>query len=86
MPYIIIITIILLFVLVFLFITHFNNNEEKTYINNIDNAKEILTFISVKNYDNELINIINTTKISGIIIDIDNLDIDTLSYIIKTIK
>ncbi|MEI0493543.1 glycoside hydrolase family 3 N-terminal domain-containing protein [Brachyspira intermedia] len=86
MPYIIIITIILLFVLVFLFITHFNNNEEKTYLNNIDNHKEILTFISVKNYDNELINIINTTKISGIIINIDNLDIDTLSNIIKTIK
>ena len=56
--------------LVFLFITHFNN-EEKTYLNNIDNDKEILTFISVKNYDNELINIINTTKISGIIINID---------------
>ena len=71
--------------LVFLFITHFNN-EEKTYLNNIDNDKEILTFISVKNYDNELINIINTTKISGIIINIDNLDIDTLSNIIKTIK
>ncbi|MEI0798471.1 glycoside hydrolase family 3 N-terminal domain-containing protein [Brachyspira intermedia] len=86
MPYIIIITIILLFVLVFLFITHFNNNEEKTYLNNIDNHKEILTFISVKNYDNELINIINTTKISGIIINIDNLDIDTLYNIIKTIK
>ena len=86
MLYIIIITTILFFVLVFLFITHFNNNEEKTYINNIDNDKEILTFISVKNYDNELINIINTTKISGIIINIDNLDIDTLSNIIKTIK
>lgn len=71
--------------LVFLFITHFNN-EEKTYLNNIDNDKEILTFISVKNYDNELINIINTTKISGIIINIDNLDIDTVSNIIKTIK
>ena len=85
MPYIIIITIILFFLLVFLFITHFNN-EEKTYTNNIDNAKEILTFISVKNYDNELINIINTTKISGIIINIDNLDIDTLYNIIKTIK
>ncbi|MEI0485578.1 glycoside hydrolase family 3 N-terminal domain-containing protein [Brachyspira intermedia] len=85
MPYIIIITIILFFLLVFLFITHFNN-EEKTYLNNIDNDKEILTFISVKNYDNELINIINTTKISGIIINIDNLDIDTLSNIIKTIK
>ncbi|CRF32375.1 beta-N-acetylglucosaminidase [Brachyspira suanatina] len=86
MSYIIIITIILFFLLVFLFITHFNNNEEKTYINNIDNAKEILSFISVKNYDNELINIINNTKISGIIINIDNLDIDTLSNIIKTIK
>ena len=86
MLYIIIITTILFFVLVFLFITHFNNNEEKTYINNIDNHKEILTFISVKNYDNELINIINTTKISGIIINIDNLDIDTLYNIIKTIK
>ncbi|MEI0559055.1 glycoside hydrolase family 3 N-terminal domain-containing protein [Brachyspira intermedia] len=85
MLYIIIITIILFFVLVFLFITHFNN-DTKTYTNNIDNAKEILTFISVKNYDNELINIINTTKISGIIINIDNLDIDTLSNIIKTIK
>ena len=85
MPYIIIITIILFFLLVFLFITHFNN-EAKTYTNNIDNAKEILTFISVKNYDNELINIINTTKISGIIINIDNLDIDTLYNIIKTIK
>lgn len=85
MPYIIIITAILLFVLVFLFITHFNN-DIKTYTNNIDNAKEILTFISVKNYDNELINIINTTKISGIIINIDNLDIDTLYNIIKTIK
>ena len=84
MPYIIIITIILFFLLVFLFITHFNNNEEKTYLNN--NDKEILTFISVKNYDNELINIINTTKISGIIINIDNLDIDTLSNIIKSIK
>ena len=86
MPYIIIITIILFFLLVFLFITYFNNNEEKTYLNNIDNHKEILTFISVKNYDNELINIINTTKISGIIINIDNLEIDTLSNIIKTIK
>lgn len=75
----------LFFLLVFLFITHFNN-EEKTYLNNIDNDKEILTFISVKNYDNELINIINTTKISGIIINIDNLDIDTVSNIIKTIK
>ena len=85
MLYIIIITIILLFVLVFLFITHFNN-DSKIYLNNIDNDKEILTFISVKNYDNELINIINTTKISGIIINIDNLDIDTLSNIIKTIK
>ena len=85
MPYIIIITIMLFFLLVFLFITHFNN-EEKTYLNNIDNDKEILTFISVKNYDNELINIINTTKISGIIINIDNLDIDTLYNIIKTIK
>ena len=85
MPYIIIITIILFFLLVFLFITHFNN-EAKTYTNNIDNAKEILTFISVKNYNNELINIINTTKISGIIINIDNLDIDTLYNIIKTIK
>ncbi|MEI0446189.1 glycoside hydrolase family 3 N-terminal domain-containing protein [Brachyspira intermedia] len=85
MLYIIIITIMLFSLLVFLFITHFNN-EEKTYLNNIDNDKEILTFISVKNYDNELINIINTTKISGIIINIDNLDIDTVSNIIKTIK
>ncbi len=85
MLYIIIITTILFFVLVFLFITHFNN-DSKIYLNNIDNDKEILTFISVKNYDNELINIINTTKISGIIINIDNLDIDTLSNIIKTIK
>ncbi|MEI0551417.1 glycoside hydrolase family 3 N-terminal domain-containing protein [Brachyspira intermedia] len=85
MLYIIIITIMLFSLLVFLFITHFNN-EEKTYLDNIDNDKEILTFISVKNYDNELINIINTTKISGIIINIDNLDIDTVSNIIKTIK
>ena len=87
MLYIIFITVILFFVLVFLFVTHINiDNNKKIDLNNIDNPKEILTFISVKNYDNQLINIINTSSISGIIINIDDLDVDILFTIIKNIK
>ncbi|WP_297276624.1 glycoside hydrolase family 3 N-terminal domain-containing protein [uncultured Brachyspira sp.] len=87
MLYIIFITVILFFVLIFLFAAHINiDNNKKIDLNNIDSSKEILTFISVKNYDNQLINIINTSSISGIIINIDDLDIDILSTIIKNIK
>ena len=85
MLYIIIITILLFFVLIFLFITHINI-DKKNDLNNINNPKEVLSIISIKNYDNELINIINTSSISGIIINIDDLDIDKLSKIIKNIK
>ncbi|MEI0604402.1 glycoside hydrolase family 3 N-terminal domain-containing protein [Brachyspira alvinipulli] len=87
MLYIIFITVILFFVLIFLFAAHINiDNNKKIDLNNIDNPKEILTFISVKNYDTQLINTINTSSISGIIINIDDLDIDILSTIIKNIK
>ncbi|KLI25661.1 beta-N-acetylglucosaminidase [Brachyspira hyodysenteriae] len=87
MLYIIIITIILFFVLIFLFINHINiDNNKKNDLNNINNPKEVLSVISVKNYDNKLINIINTSRISGIIINIDDLDIDDLANIIKNIK
>ena len=84
MLYIIIITILLFFILFFLFITHFNTKNIK--INNIENTKEILSIISIKDYDSNLINIINTSSISGIIINIDNLDMDMLADLIKNIK
>ncbi|WP_346426124.1 hypothetical protein [Brachyspira sp. G79] len=56
------------------------NNDSKE---NIENKKEVAFIISVKNYDDNLIDIINKTNISGIIINIDNLDIESLDKIIK---
>lgn len=87
MIYIIIITVILFLVLAFLYFTHFNlNNTVKTDLNNINSPKEILSIISLKNYDENLINVINNTSISGIIINIDNLEMDSLCKLIKNIK
>ena len=88
MMYIVIISILLL-ILFFIFIYLYdnfnivlkNNNKES-----IENKKEIPFIISVKNYDDNLIDIINKTNISGIIINIDNLDIESLYKIIKKIK
>ncbi|WP_083249391.1 glycoside hydrolase family 3 N-terminal domain-containing protein [Brachyspira hampsonii] len=89
MIYIVIVSILLL-ILFFIFIYLYdnfnivlknNNNKE-----NIKNKKEIPFIISVKNYDDNLIDIINKTNISGIIINIDNLDIESLDKIIKKIK
>ncbi|WP_300755542.1 glycoside hydrolase family 3 N-terminal domain-containing protein [uncultured Brachyspira sp.] len=89
MIYIVIISILLL-ILFFIFIylyDNFNivlkNNDSK---GNIENKKEIPFIISVKNYDDNLIDVINKTNISGIIINIDNLDIESLDKIIKKIK
>ena len=87
MIYIIIITVILFLVLAFLYFTHFNlNNAVKTDSDNINSPKEILSIISLKNYDDNLINVINNTSISGIIINIDNLEMDSLCKLIKNIK
>ncbi|ADG72635.1 glycoside hydrolase family 3 N-terminal domain-containing protein [Brachyspira murdochii] len=88
MIYIVIVSILLL-ILFFIFIYLYdnfnivlkNNNKES-----IKNKKEIPFIISVKNYDDNLIDIINKTNISGIIINIDNLYIESLDKIIKKIK
>ena len=86
MIYIVIISILLL-ILFFIFIYLYDNfNIVLKNNESIENKKEIPFIISVKNYDDNLIDIINKTNISGIIINIDNLDIENLDKIIKKIK
>ncbi|EKV56702.1 glycoside hydrolase 3 [Brachyspira hampsonii 30446] len=86
MIYIVIISILLL-ILFFIFVYLYDNfNIVLKNNESIKNKKEIPFIISVKNYDDNLIDIINKTNISGIIINIDNLDIENLDKIIKKIK
>lgn len=83
MIYIVIISILLL-ILFFIFVYLYDNfNIVLKNNESIKNKKEIPFIISVKNYDDNLIDIINKTNISGIIINIDNLDIENLDKIIK---
>lgn len=78
-----IICILLVFLFIFIRLYDISYNSVN---NTTENKKELLCIISVKNYDDNLINIINKSTILGIIINIDNLDINSLSVIIKNIK
>ena len=90
MLFIFITTAVLFALLFFFFIIFFNyfteNSNNTNNLNYIKNSKEILSIVSIKEYNSNVINILKTSRISGIIINIDNFDINLLSEFIKNIK